>query len=336
MSSCGLTLGKYAPFHKGHQHVIETALGEVDELIVLIYATDVTEIPLNVRSRWIRTLYPQVKVIECWDGPKGYSSDRAYEIAEENYILKMLKGQKISHFYSSENYGAHVSRALGAIDRRVDPARFCVPISATQIRQAPFTNRHFLDPLVYADMLIKVVFVGAMSTGKSTLVSALAARYNTTFAEEYGRTYWSEHQVDRRIGLEEFDLITQGHLQLEAAAMAHADKFVFIDTNAVTTYMYCLDYHGKATPDLTRLAQENQQRYDLWFLCEDDIPYEDTWDRSGPQKRSVFQQQIIADLLDRKIAFIPLAGTLEQRITKVDQVLARFQKYQPFNLGLQL
>lgn len=335
MSTCGLTLGKYAPFHKGHQHVIETALSEVDELIVLIYATEVTEIPLSVRSRWIRTLYPQVKVIECWDGPKGYSSERAYEIEEENYILKMLKGQKISHFYSSEFYGGHVSRALGAIDRRVDPERACVPISATQIRQAPFTNRHFLDPMVYADMLIKVVFVGAMSTGKSTLVSALAARYNTTFAEEYGRIYWSEHQVDRRIGLEEFDLITQGHLQLETAAMVNANKFLFIDTNAVTTYMYCLDYHGSATPNLTRLALENQQRYDLWFLCADDIPYEDTWDRSGPQKRSVFQQQIIADLLDRRIPFIPLAGSLDERIKKVDQVLTLFQKYQPYSLGLK-
>lgn len=335
MSSCGLTLGKYAPFHQGHQHVIETALSEVDELIVLIYATDVTEIPLSVRSRWIRTLYPQVKVIECWDGPKGYSSDRAYEIEEENYILKMLKGQKISHFYCSEFYGEHVSRALGAIDRRVDPARSCVPISATQIRQSPFTYRHFLNPIVYADMLIKVVFVGAMSTGKSTMVSALAKRYNTTFAEEYGRTYWSEYQVDRRIGLEEFDLISQGHLQLEAAAIANADKFVFIDTNAVTTYMYCLDYHGKATPNLTRLALENQQRYDLWFLCADDIPYEDTWDRSGPQKRSVFQQQIIADLLDRRIPFIPLAGSLDLRIKKVDQVLSQYQKYQPYSLELK-
>ena len=82
MKSCGLTLGKYAPFHRGHQHVIETALAEVDHLVVLIYDSDVTDIPLSVRSRWIRTLYPQVTVIECWDGPAGYSNERAHEIAE--------------------------------------------------------------------------------------------------------------------------------------------------------------------------------------------------------------------------------------------------------------
>ena len=31
----GLTLGKYAPLHRGHQLVIETALAEMDETLVL-------------------------------------------------------------------------------------------------------------------------------------------------------------------------------------------------------------------------------------------------------------------------------------------------------------
>ncbi|HMU65604.1 MAG TPA: AAA family ATPase [Cellvibrionaceae bacterium] len=327
MKTCGLTLGKYAPFHKGHQFVFDTALAEVDELVVLIYATDVIDIPLSVRSRWIRQLYPNVSVIECWDGPKGYSTERAYEIAEENYIIKMLAGKEITHFYSSEFYGDHVSRALGAVDRRVDTARCTVPISATQIRNAPFDMRALVDTIVYFDMLIKVVFVGAMSTGKSTLVEALAKRYQTSFAAEYGREYWTEHQVNRRIALHEFDLIAKGHMEREKLAARDANKYLFVDTNAVTTFMYCQDYHGEVTPYLQRTALENPQRYDLWFLCEDDIPYDDTWDRSGPQKRSVFQQKIIADLLERKIPFIRLAGSLDERINTVDRVLTRFGQY---------
>ncbi|WP_144530121.1 adenylyltransferase/cytidyltransferase family protein, partial [Peribacillus simplex] len=39
MKKLGLTLGKFAPLHKGHQFMIETALQEVDELIVVIYET---------------------------------------------------------------------------------------------------------------------------------------------------------------------------------------------------------------------------------------------------------------------------------------------------------
>ena len=54
MKKTGLTLGKFAPLHKGHQYLIETALGEVDELMVLIYESSVTTVPLSVRAGWLR------------------------------------------------------------------------------------------------------------------------------------------------------------------------------------------------------------------------------------------------------------------------------------------
>ena len=71
-----MTLGKFAPLHKGHQYILELALEEMDEVVVLIYDTDVIDIPLTVRAGWIKQMYPQIEVIECWDGPKGYSNER--------------------------------------------------------------------------------------------------------------------------------------------------------------------------------------------------------------------------------------------------------------------
>lgn len=330
MRKVGLTLGKFAPLHKGHQFIIETALKEVDELVVLIYDTSVINSPLNVRSKWIKDLYPSVNVIEAWDGPEGYSNERSFEILQEQYIIKALCGKEITHFYSSEFYGDHVSKALGAVDRRIDESRQLVPISATMIRENPFKYRHFVSDIVYRDLITKVVFVGAMSTGKSTITEALAKKYNTTFASEYGREYWTEHQVDRRISFEAFDEIAIGHIEREDKAMLNANKYLFVDTNAITTYMFALDYHGKAPKQLIQIALENAQRYDLFFLCNDDIPYDDTWDRSGEQKRSVFHKQIIADLHNRKIPYITLNGNLEERIKRVDEVLSSFEKYNNF------
>ncbi|MEK8216981.1 AAA family ATPase [Paenibacillus sp. FSL L8-0463] len=327
MKRLGLTLGKFAPLHKGHQFMFETALQEVDELIVVIYETTVTPIPLHIRANWIRKLYPAVRVIEAWDGPDGYSNNREHEIREEQYILGLLKGEQVTHFYSSEFYGEHMSIALGAVDRRVDQARGQVPISATMVRSDPYKYREYVSDSVYRDLITKVVFVGAMSTGKSTITEALARRYRTTYASEYGRDYWTEHQVDRRIGLEAFDEIAVGHMEREERALLQADKYLFVDTNAITTYMFALDYHGRAPERLTRIALENAQRYDLFFLCEDDIPYEDTWDRSGNQKRHIFHKQIIADLKARRIPYITLRGSLEERMGKVDEVLATFKPY---------
>lgn len=327
MKKIGLTLGKFAPFHKGHQFVIETALQEMDEVWVIIYDTTVTPIPLPVRAGWIRKLYPQVKVIEAWDGPEGYANGRAYEEQEEQYVLELLGEAQITAFYSSEYYGGHMSRALRCIDRRVDEARQTVPVSGTVIREDPWKWRKYIDDAVYRDLVAKIVFVGAMSTGKSTITEALAERYQTTFASEYGRDYWETHQVDRRIGLTEFDTIADGHIQREEKAVLCANKYLFVDTCAITTYMFSLDYHGTATEKLKRLALENASRYDLFFLCEDDIPYDDTWDRSGDGKRQVFHKQIIADLKERRIPYIPLTGSLEDRIRKVDKVLEEFVPY---------
>ncbi|MDR2846452.1 MAG: AAA family ATPase [Candidatus Methanoplasma sp.] len=327
MKKTGLTLGKYSPFHKGHAMVIETMIREMDEVIVVIYDSKLTTIPLQVRAGWIRRLYPEVRVIEAWDGPEGYSSEREHEVAEEEYIKSLIGDVKISAFYSSEYYGAHMSAALGCEDRRVDEARALVPISATMIRGDPFRYRGYMDSTVYRDMIVKVVFLGAMSTGKTTIAKALAEKFDTTYSEEYGRYYWNDHHVDRRIGFEDFDIIAKRHIEWEDAAILDANRYLFVDTNAITTYMYALDYHGRAPPLLTQIALENASRYDLFFLCEDDIPYDDTWDRSGDGKRHVFHKQIIADLEQRRIPYIPLTGTLEQRMRKVEEVLRDYVPY---------
>jgi nicotinamide riboside kinase len=77
------------------------------------------------------------------------------------------------------------------------------------------------------------------------------------------------------------------------------------------------------------LANLASSRYDLVFLCDTDIPYDDTWDRSGDVNRKTFQKQIIGELLARKIPFILLSGNIETRVTKVKTSLSKFQKYKP-------
>ena len=279
----GFTLGKFAPFHKGHQLLVETALAECERVIVLIYETRATSIPLPMRAEWIRALYPQVEVIEGpWAGPEHHSSERSHKKLHEDYCRALLGTTQVDAFYSSEFYGAHMARALGAVDRRVDEARAALPVSGTAVRNDPYGMRSFVDPLVYRDLITKVCFMGAPSCGKTTIVEELAQRHNTTRALEYGHEYWTEHERDRRLEPWELEHIARVHQQREEVAFANARDVCFVDTNAITTYMFALDYHRSATPGLARLAAENATRYDLFFLCEDDIPYDDTPDRSGP------------------------------------------------------
>jgi NadR type nicotinamide-nucleotide adenylyltransferase len=322
----GLTLGKFAPLHKGHQWMIETALAEVDHLIVLVYdAPDVTTVPLPVRAGWIRALYPQVEVLEAWDGPMVVGDTPDIQRQHEDYVRALIGHRTVTHFYAGEFYGAHMSRALGALDRRID--RGVVPVSGTAIRRDPYAHRAWLDPLVYRDLIIRVVFLGAPATGKSTLAEHLATQHRTVWMPEYGRAYWLEHQVNRRLTPEQLTEIAEGHVAREEALLREANRYLFVDTDATTTYMFALDYHGAAAPRLAERAEAARTRYDLFFLCEADIPYEDTWERSGAVYRRVFQEQTRADLLRRCIPFISLFGTVEQRLDRVNQVLEGFERY---------
>jgi NadR type nicotinamide-nucleotide adenylyltransferase len=328
MKRTGLTLGKYAPLHRGHQRVIETALAEMDHLIILIYdCPDVCPWPLNVRARWLRDLYPRTEVVECWDGPTEMGDTPRIREIHETYLRNRLSGRTITHFYSSEFYGDHVSRSLGAVNRLVDPDRVHIPVSGTDIRADPFARRSFLHPRVYRDLILNVVFLGAPSTGKTTLAGELARVHKTVWMPEYGRTYWDRHQKDRRLTREQLVEIAQGHLKREEALLERANRYLFTDTNALTTRLFSLYYHESAAPPLCRLADEAAGRYDLVFLCDTDIPYHDTWDRSGDVNRRLFQNRIIGDLRARKIPYLTLGGSVRERTAAVNRILSGFRKY---------
>jgi HTH-type transcriptional repressor of NAD biosynthesis genes len=268
-----------------------------------------------------------LEVIEAWDGPLEIGDDPDLQRRHEAYIIGRLEGRQVDRFYSSEFYGAHVSAALDAEDRRVDQARAQVPISATAIRQDPFRHRAFVPPRVYRDLVTWVVLLGAPSTGKTTLAEALAQHHATCWVPEYGREYWERHQKQRRLTPQQLVEIADGHREREDQAVTEANRWLFVDTDASTTRHFARYYHDRVEPRLDRLAEQTASRYDLVLLCEDDIPYDDSWDRSGEANRSLFQAWIKADLAQRRIPYHSLSGTLEQRLARVDALLAQFRKY---------
>lgn len=322
MLKIGLTLGKFAPLHKGHQHVIETMLSEMDESYLILYDSPETiEVPFYVRKNWIEKLYPSVKIIEAWNGPEEMGETPEIKSAHEKYILQLTKGLSFTHFYSSEFYGDHVSRSLGAVNRLVDPGRTQFPISGTKAREDYFQSRNLINPIVYRDLVKNIVFMGSVSTGKTTLCEALAKEFNTVWMPEYGREYWEKHQVDKRLTSAQLVEIAEGHIEREEKLLLEANRFLFTDTNAITTYMFALYYHGYAEDKLKHLAKECIQRYDFVFVCDTDIPYDDTWDRSGDVQRKIFQKQIISDLKTRKVKFTLISGSLSERVEQVKQTL---------------
>ena len=149
----GLIVGKFAPLHAGHEHLLKTAAGAVDTLVVLVYdASDVTRVPLSVRAGWIRALYPEAVVLEGRNPPlrDGWTPERARE--HEEFIKELVFPNHITHVFSCEEYGELLARAFGAEHVLVEKIKEGIAhISATMIRNRP-DAREFVSEQVYRDM----------------------------------------------------------------------------------------------------------------------------------------------------------------------------------------
>jgi NadR type nicotinamide-nucleotide adenylyltransferase len=170
-------------------------------------------------------------------------------------------------------------------------------------------------------MIKRIVFLGGPSTGKTSLCEALAKTLCTITVSEYGRQFWLENQIDRRLTPEQLLHIAQTQNEWEDDSAKHAKEYLFCDTNAFTTWNFALHYHGSALPELAHLAHSCWKRYDLVVLCGDEIPYDDTWERSGDVNRHEFQAFNREYLAKHQIAFTEVTGTVEERQQQVIKML---------------
>ena len=325
--TAGLVLGKFAPLHLGHQSLIEGALEQVDTLYVLVYdAPSVTRIPLAKRATWIRELHPSATVIEGRGAPEASGRDPQIMRAQERYIMSVVPSP-ITHFFSGEWYGDHVSRALGAHDIRVDEARRRFPVSGTMLRSDPKRYRQFVHPRVYQDLVRRVVLLGAESTGKTSLAARLASAFDTVWVPEFGRDYWLAHRgPDGRLSSTQLGDLAEGHRQREDALGREANRLLIVDTDARTTRQYARWYHGGTVePHLQWRADTARERADLTVLCGDDFAYVEDGTRAGEPRRIEAQGEIRLELKAGSGTWIEVRGPIQERVELVRSAITRFE-----------
>jgi len=174
-----------------------------------------------------------------------------------------------------------------------------------------------------------IVFVGAESTGKSTLAQYLARRLDAGFVPEIGRFVWEEKQG--KLSADDYVEIAERHRDAEDAALAQAPgPWVFVDTNALTTLLLGLCFGQVAEPvppALLHYADDCRTRYAHHFVCADDIPYEEEPGvRENAAWRTRVQRLVLEDLGRRGIGYTVLTGTLEQRAARVMDVLSALER----------
>src|SRR5262245_65002530 len=122
--------------------------------------------------------------------------------------------------------------------------------------------------------VVRVVFTGSESTGKSTLAAQVAAHYRVEVVPEFVRTFAEEKGAP--IEFSDHGLIARGQMALEDEYIARRRRpappsLLIQDTDLLSTVVYCRHYFGRCPPWIEEAAA--RRRPDLYLLCETDSPW---------------------------------------------------------------
>ncbi|MFM9988721.1 DUF4301 family protein [Flavobacterium sp.] len=174
--------------------------------------------------------------------------------------------------------------------------------------------------------IIKISLFGPESTGKTTLSKQLAEHYNTVWIPEFARDYLQE-KLDKTGEIclaEDLIPIAIGQTKLENEALLTANKFLFCDTNLLVTKVYSEAYYGFCDPILDKAAKEHE--YDLFFLTDIDLPFEQDDLRDSQENRDKFFIIFEKALIDNNKPYIKISGNQEQRLEKAISIVNELVK----------
>lgn len=307
----GITIGKFYPFHRGHDYLIEQAKAQVDRLVVLIGYKPTQQIPGSVRAAWIRDLHPDVEVIEVLED----IPDTPATWAEK--ALHLLQGQRPDWAFTSEDYGEPWAALMGARHRAIDRPRRHVPISGTQLRADLSTHWAMLTPPAKAYFAKRIAVIGVESSGTTTLAQALARHYQTVWVPEYGRWYWEGRRYipqAEQWDTDEFVHIASGQAAWEDSLALRANRLLIGDTDALATHVWHRRYLGTYSDAVERLA--HRRHYDLYILTAPDFGFVQDGSRDGEHIRLDMHQWFIDILHQQGKPYITVTGPHDQRREK--------------------
>ncbi|MCK9422317.1 MAG: ATP-binding protein [Bacteroidales bacterium] len=167
-------------------------------------------------------------------------------------------------------------------------------------------------------MIWRIAITGPESTGKSMLSEQLAAHYNTVWVPEFARAYLAD--LNRSYKEEDIVYIAQQQLLNEERHSTVANRFLFCDTEFIVTKIWSDVKYGHCDPWILRTIENH--RYDLFLLCDIDLPWEYDPQREHPDKRKFLFDLYLHELIVRNFPFFVVRGLgperLNQAVKKID------------------
>ena len=190
--------------------------------------------------------------------------------------------------------------------------------------------------------LIKIAVIGPESTGKSTLCELLAQHYDTQWCPEFSREYLLTHGTDYTY--DDLLYIAKGQLAMEdeyiqstvnsqrstvnagSQLIAHSSKLLFVDTEMYVMKVWCEFVFGNCHRWV--LDQIIERKYDLYLLCNTDLPWVKDELREYPDlvTRDKLYHIYKDIMINQSTPWVDISGDYDERLQKaikaIDQLMA--------------
>lgn len=175
-------------------------------------------------------------------------------------------------------------------------------------------------------MLKKIVIIGPESTGKSTLCEQLAQHFETNWCPEFAREYLLTNGTNY-----EFDdllTIAKGQLAMEDEYTSMLENQslpllengghipLFIDTDMYVMKVWCEFVFGKCHRFI--LDQIVQRQYDLYLLCNTDLPWTKDELREYPDlhSRQKLYHMYKDIMMNQSVPWAEISGEHDERLKR--------------------
>jgi HTH-type transcriptional repressor of NAD biosynthesis genes len=152
-----------------------------------------------------------------------------------------------------------------------------------------------------------ICFYGPESTGKSTMAKYFAQLYNTEFVPEVARELITSNDFT----VDDIIRIAQVQTERVKTKLKTSNKFLFCDTDLITTQIYSKKYLGMVPEVLHQLESEIQ--YDKYFLFDIDVPWIADGLRDLSNQREAMLKIFEDELTKRQIQFVRVKGDWKER-----------------------
>jgi NadR type nicotinamide-nucleotide adenylyltransferase len=166
----------------------------------------------------------------------------------------------------------------------------------------------------------KIVIIGPESTGKSTLCEQLAIHYQSAWVKEYAREYLLKNGTDYTF--DNLLTIAQGQVALEnltvnrLSAINHQPSTVFLDTDMYVMKVWCEFVFEKCHHWILNRIVE--RKYDLYLLCNIDLPWVKDELREYPDLKS--REQLYHHykdiMVNQNVPWADISGAYDERLQK--------------------